>query len=125
MTTGSLSVLNVGAGDINITFNQHNPEERDRAIRMLKDMQMRGYAILVRLDDGTYTRALEIDEARGAYIIQDPEPGFAPPEPATTEAAAEATAPAPEAPRGKRGRPRKSVPVEKAHATGVARSAGG
>ena len=114
---GSLSVLNVGAGDISITFNQHDTGERDKALRMLKDMQKRGYAILVRLDDGTYTRALEIDETHGCYVIQEPEELPATP---TGEA------PPSDAPATKRrGRPRKSVPIEKAHATGVARSAGG
>lgn len=117
---GSLSVLNVGAGDISITFNQHDTGERDKALRMLKDMQKRGYAILVRLEDGTYTRALEIDETRGCYVIQEPAEL-----PAMTADAGEASpAPTGDAPK-RRGRPRKSVPIEKAHATGVARSAGG
>lgn len=117
---GSLSVLNVGAGDISITFNQHDTGERDKALRMLKDMQKRGYAILVRLDDGTYTRALEIDETRGCYVIQEPA------ELPAGDASPAPTGDAPnDAPVKRRGRHRKSVPIEKAHATGVARSAGG
>ncbi|MGE3278045.1 MAG: hypothetical protein AB7O67_23280 [Vicinamibacterales bacterium] len=111
MSTGTLSVLNVGAGDIQVSFNQHDAEERQRAVRMLKDMQARGYAILVRLDDGTYTRALEIDEAHGAYVIQTPEPA--------------AAAPVAEPPRRGRRRGRTKVPFEQAKAIGVARSAGG
>lgn len=123
-TTGSLSVLNVGAGDIEIVFNQHDATERDRAVKMLKDMQLRGYAILVRLDDGSYIRAKEIDAERGRYIVQLPD--------GATHAAAE---PVDEPQTGlddgppmkaRRGRPRKSgIPVTSAHATGVARSAGG
>jgi hypothetical protein len=116
MTAGMISILNVGAGDITVSFNQHDPAERERAVRMLKDMQTRGYAILVRLEDGTYTRALEIDTERGCYVIHDPGPSSAPePSPAVT----------PEPAPRRRGRPRKSVPFENARAYGVARSAGG
>lgn len=108
--TGSLSVLNVGAGDIEIVFNQHNQDEVDKALRMLNDMQKRGYAILIRLDDGSYTRVTEIDATRGRYIVQLPD--------------GSTLAGSTDEPK-KRGRPRKSVSVTKAHATGVARSAGG
>lgn len=112
--TGILSVLNVGAGDIRVTFNQHDRGERDKALAMLQDMQKRGYAILVQLDDGTYVRAKEIDAARGCYIVQLPDGG--------SHEAAEPVEPAPK----RRGRPRKvAIPVTKARATGVARSAGG
>ena len=67
--TGSLSVLNVGAGDIEVRFNQHEPEECERAIAMLMDMQRRGYAILVKNADGSYSRVTRIDAKRGLYII--------------------------------------------------------
>ena len=110
---GSLSCLNVGVGDIEIVFNQHNEDERQKALKMLMDMRDRGYAILVRLDDGSYVRAVDIDASRGRYIVQLPE--------GATHAAAE-----PEPEKKKPGRPRKSsIPIDKAHATGVARSAGG
>jgi hypothetical protein len=109
MTTGELHILNTGHGDITISFNEHSDEERTRAIAMLKDMQARGYAILVRQEDGTYVRAIEIDATRGQYII-------------STEAPVD---PAALVPR-RRGRPKKTrVPIEKASAVGVARSAGG
>lgn len=109
--TGSLSCLNVGIGDIQVVFNEHNPEEVKKAVKMLTDMQLRGYAILVQLDDGSYVRAQAIDASRGRYIVQLPED--------TSHAAAE-----PEPKR--RGRPPKSsIPVEKAHAKTIARSAGG
>lgn len=102
--TGSLSVLNVGAGDIEVRFNNHQPEEIERAIKMLKDMQARGYAILVKQDDGTYVRAHAIDAERAVYIVSGEPEG-------TTK---------------KRGRPPKSEqPIKDRHAVGVARSAGG
>lgn len=114
--TGSLCVPNVGLGDIEIVFNQHNTDERDKAIRMLQDMQQRGYAILVRLDDGSYVRATEIDAERGRYIVQLPE--------GSTHQAAEDLDDGPPLKR-KRGRPRKGIPIHRARATGIARSAGG
>lgn len=115
--SGSLNVLNVGAGDIEITFDRHDSEDRDRALRMLHDMQRRGYAILVKLDDGTYVRAERIDLNRGRYVVQMPED-------ATLEGS-EPEAP-PKKQRGRpRGKQRRSVDVTAAQATGVARSAGG
>lgn len=116
-----LSVLNTGVGDIQVTFNQHDTGELEKDIRMLTDMQSRGYAILVQLEDGTYVRATEIDATRGRYIVQLPAADVAK---AGPDAIVEPV-------RRKRGRPRKSdtvrvsVPVEKTRATGVARSAGG
>lgn len=143
--TGSLSVLNVGAGDIEVVFNQHDTVERDRALKMLADMQARGYAILVKLDDGSYVRAKEIDHTRGRYIVQLSD--------GSSHAAAEPLdTPAPEVKPGECacgcGKPVKAgkqwvlghhnrkrkgttygayraIPVHQAHATGVARSAGG
>lgn len=111
--TGSLSVLNVGAGDIEVKFNRHQPEEVARAIRMLKDMQARGYAILVRQDDGSYVRATAIDETNGLYIIS----GEAAPEPTADIPPVRATR--------KRGPQRRTQSIATSHAIGVGRSAGG
>lgn len=116
---GILNVLNVGAGDISLSFNEMKDDEAKQAISMLKDMAARGYAILVQLKDGTYARAKKIDASRGRYIIEIP-----------------AGAPLPEGAeeplklKGKRGRPKGrsrtvEVPIHRAKATGVARSAGG
>ena len=111
--TGSLSILNVGAGDIEVRFNEHQPEEVERAIKMLKEMQARGYAILVKQADGSYVRAVEIDATRGCYIVSgevvEPAPATAVGRPPS---------------RGRRGR-RVSQPIASSHAVGVARSAGG
>lgn len=120
--TGSLNVLNVGAGDIEVRFNPHQPEEIKRAIAMLRDMQQRGYAILVKQDDGSYARAVAIDETHACYIISgEPVPASAAPasEPAAVETPAE--------PPKKNGRRRgyRRQPIATSHAVGVARSAGG
>ena len=63
--TGSLSILNVGAGDLELRFNPHQPEEVQRAITMLSEMIRRGYAILIREADGSYVRATDIDGLKG------------------------------------------------------------
>lgn len=132
MMTGSLCVPNVGLGDIEVRFNHHDSAERDKALRMLTDMQKRGYAILVRLDDGSYTRAVEIDTARGCYVVQLPDfdaqvAGSAPV--AMADALADALAGGwtcvPPPTKGKRGRRRAAIPISGAHAVGIARSAGG
>jgi hypothetical protein len=111
---GELSVLNVGAGDIKVTFNHLDSAESAKAIKMLMDMRDRGYAILVETEDG-YTRAVDIDASRGRYIIQIA--GDAP-------LPADAEEVTPTKKNGRRGR-RVSVPIAGRRATGVARSAGG
>ena len=40
---GTLEILNVGAGDVVITFDKTNPAEQIRAKRIIKDMLKRGY----------------------------------------------------------------------------------
>jgi hypothetical protein len=132
---GELSVLNVGAGDIKIVFNQADKGESAKAIRMLTDMQRRGYAIMVELPDGSYTRAQSIDATRGRYVITLPEDATEPPE---SEPVTCACGCGGKVTQGKTwlrghaskkrtdGRGRKvSVPVTRSRAVGVARSAGG
>lgn len=114
--TGSLSVLNAGEGDIQISFNQGDPADTEKALKMLTDMQRRGYGIFVRLDDGSYARAESIDASRGVYIVTLPE----------LENADETAALETEKPPRRRGRGRKKeMAVASTHAVGVARSAGG
>ena len=123
MSIGSLSVLNVGAGDIKVVFNKDDKGESKRAIRMLSDMQQRGYLIAVELPDGSYTRAERIDATRGRYVITVPDdvadPAEAEPVAATRKGSTKKSVV-----KGKRGR-KVSVPIQKARAVGVARSAGG
>lgn len=117
--TGSLSVLNVGAGDIKVVFNKDDNGESKRAIRMLTDMQQRGYLIAVELPDGSYTRAERIDATRGRYVITVPDDVADPP-----EAEPVASPKKKPAAKGKRGR-KVSVSIRRSRAVGVARSAGG
>lgn len=112
---GELSILNVGAGDIRVTFNHHDRGETQKAMRMLRDMQKRGYAVLVELPDGTYTRATKLDATTNSYVLTLPDEA---PVPADAEPV-----------KGRRGRrpgtKQVKVPVRTSKAVGVARSAGG
>ncbi len=75
-----LSILNVGAGDVKVSFDKSNPAERIRACRIVKDMLRRGYALLVEVErDGkkAFERALDFDEDRAEYIIADFDPVWA------------------------------------------------
>lgn len=98
---GSLQILNSGAGDIVVTFDKTDDDEVRKALKMLKDMQKRGYAILVKGPDGTYARAESIDETTCEYVIREKVDGR------------------------KKGSRQVRRPIGKTHAVGVARSAGG
>ena len=72
--TGTVGILNVGAGDTKLSFDPKNPAERIRAARIVRDMLRRGYALLVEVAPGEYQRATDFDEARCEYIIADFDP---------------------------------------------------
>lgn len=106
-----LAILNVAAGDTKITFDKNNPEERERACKVVQDMLKRGYAILVHAGekDGKplFLRATEFDPETAEYIVAGvPETEFVP---------------EPEAKIPKKVR----LPAEGRKAVAVARSAGG
>lgn len=136
-TDGELAILNVGDGDTKLSFDPKNPAERIRAARIVKDMLKRGYALLIQLPDGSFTRCLDFNEEVCEYVIADFDPITAAEHDAQEEQehehqqgeASEGTAPATaaqDAPR-KPGRPRKvtSVPASGARAVAVAPTAGG
>ena len=75
--TGELGILNVGAGDIKVSFDKSNPAERIRASRIVKDMLKRGYALLVEVDRNgqkAFERATAFDENTCEYIVADFDP---------------------------------------------------
>lgn len=132
---GRLEILNVGEGDIAITYDAQDAPDCIRAKRIITDMLRRGYALLVEVgkeNDGRpiYQRATAFDETAGEYIIADyaPEAHEVEADRGEEDTSKEDAAPEPETeavkPK-KRGRPRKSVPMESATAVGVGRSAGG
>ncbi len=78
--SGTVGILNVGAGDTKLLFDPSNPADCIRAARIVKDMIRRGYALLVdsgkRDADGrpVYVRAKDFDEKTHEYIIADFDP---------------------------------------------------
>lgn len=113
--SGALEILNVGLGDLKLTFNKHSEAERARAQRTIEKLLREGYAILIERGDGTYQRAHGFDPEQDAYVLMEPTEDRPP--------TADDVEPQPEK---KRGRPRKTlVKREEARATAVARSAGG
>ena len=111
-TFGSLSVLNVGKGDVEITFDKDDPLEIERAKRIIQDMLRRGYSLFIEVD-GKLKPVKKFDPAREVYKIADGALYVGD----QMEAAG----------TGKRGRPKKTVdvPMRKTRATGVAPTAGG
>jgi hypothetical protein len=133
---GTLEILNVGAGDVKISYDRNDAAEAIRARRIVTDMLRRGYALLVEMPDGKMQRVLEFDEQHGEYIVadldpvkaeatvNDPElrPGVAPsgPVPPNTCACGR-----PARHRGACKGRRRRMPMESTRATAVAPSAGG
>lgn len=135
--TGCLEILNVGAGDVKIEFNKADVGEVIRAKRIIQDMLRRGYALIVEVErDGkvAYERVQDFDAEHNLYVIADLDASQAAEGDRQREAehreAAGLNHPASGIDDGppiktKRGRPTKTVPMEKAKATAVGRSAGG
>jgi hypothetical protein len=148
MNNGTVGILNVGAGDIEIRFDGNNVSERIRAARIVKDMLRRGYALLVEVErDGEkrFERALDFDEKTCRYIIADfdpeiainadaqevyekelnlsvKEPNHGESEPVEAAATPESTGET----KRRRGRPPKTgIDASKTRAVAVGRSAGG
>jgi hypothetical protein len=136
MDEGTLGILNVGAGDTRLVFDENNPADSIRAARIVKDMIRRGYALLVEVDDGqggkTFTRATDFDANTYSYIIADFDPVQAAQvdeetetgeasEASETGEAAETGEAETETPR----RRRRSIPASETRGVAVARSAGG
>lgn len=114
-----LEILNCGEGHLTITFKKDDLMEVERAKRIISDMLRRGYALFITGGDGVLTRVKRFKADTGTYLIADgpviaPVP-IAPEEPLTTPIV-----------RRKRGRPpTREVPMTKARATVIGRSAGG
>ena len=71
--SGTIGILNVGAGDTKLTFDPKNPSEVARTSRIVKDMLRRGYALLIEIGkdekgEPKYARAKDFDEKHCEYI---------------------------------------------------------
>jgi len=133
--TGTVGILNVGAGDVKLVFDNSNPAECIRAARIVTDMLRRGYALLVEVEvDGVkkFRRALDFNAATCEYIIADFDPveaGRADRKEGEREKETAKTAPSDPAgaatpARGREPR-RRGVPASSTRAVAIARSAGG
>jgi hypothetical protein len=75
---GSIGILNVGAGDTKLVFDNSKPEETAMAAKVVRDMIRLGYAIFIEVGSNEkgpiYQRARDFDEATSEYIIIDSEP---------------------------------------------------
>lgn len=79
---GSIEILNTGFGDTRIEFQEREGQEPDdkrtvvmeeaAAAMLLRDLQRRGYAILVQLEGGLWARAIDIDLASQSYRVPIP-----------------------------------------------------
>lgn len=73
MMNGSVGILNVGAGDTKLSFDPDNPQERERAAKIVAEMLRKGYALLIQVGtkDGEplYQRAKSFDPKTCEYII--------------------------------------------------------
>lgn len=108
---GSLSILNVGAGDLRFRFDQNEPAEVEAAKRVIEDLLKRGYTILVRVGD-ELQKVSSFDPECECYLV--------------SEVPAESAAEAPIRGPRRRGRPPKAkVPMRAAEATALAPTAGG
>lgn len=115
MPKGELRILNVGMGDTKLTFDKKNPQETERAGKVIQDMLKRGYALLVqvgkRKGQPVYQRATGFDPKTNEYIVMG-----APDETVDIGATPRKAAKKPQAKRYK---------AEESKALSVARSAGG
>lgn len=66
----SLDVLNVGLGDLKLSFDPKNPVERDRAARAVEQMLKRGYVIFAEIG-GKTERVKSFDPNTCEYILTD------------------------------------------------------
>ena len=68
---GTLSILNVGAGDLVISFDSDDPDEVAKARKMVEDMLKAGYALVVEEEDGTHSPVQRFDPETDEYIVAD------------------------------------------------------
>lgn len=67
---GELSILNCAAGDIRIQFDKKDPEDVNRAKKIIQDMQRRGYIIMVEDSNGEFHRVYKFDDKKNEYLIK-------------------------------------------------------
>jgi|SRR6185312_6465857 len=113
--TGSLDILNCGAGHLRFGFDSSNAAEVERAKSVIQDMLKRGYMLFVQ-KGAEHVRVRSFDPSTCEYLIEEPEPEVL----AATEPTVEPT------PKKSRGRPKlQRASMSQSKATAIAPTAGG
>lgn len=69
---GTLEVLNVGLGDLRLTFDKDSAADRARARATIEDLLRKGYALMAEVAPNEYQRVEAFDPDRDAYVIREP-----------------------------------------------------
>src|SRR5450759_1215555 len=64
---GILDVLSIGKGDLRLTVGGDDPEDTDKARKLIEEMLRKGYSIFVETDQGT-KRVKRFNPKRMTYI---------------------------------------------------------
>lgn len=131
--SGSVGILNVGAGDTKLVFDTSNPDEMAKSAAIVADMIRCGFVLLIEVgrdDKGpTYRRAHSFDAETAEYIIAGPPPPELAAAPATplpkTPEVFSAKSTVPPRRQGRKASAQTRVPAASANAVAVARTAGG
>lgn len=67
----ALHVLNIGTGDMRLTFDPEKPQEREHAAKIVADMLRRGYAIVVKVSEKEWRRVEAFDPQTCEYFVSD------------------------------------------------------
>jgi hypothetical protein len=114
-----MGILNVGAGDTKLVFDNKNPDELAKSAAIVRDMIRRGFALFIEVGHNEkgpiYQRAHDFDEATAEYIVVGPSQE-------QEESNEQITAIPP--PRSRKGTSRR-IPAVQASGVAVARIAGG
>lgn len=123
--SGSIGILNVGAGDTKLVFDNSKPDEVAKSAAIVRDMIRRGFVLLIEVgrdaDGPLYRRAHDFDEHTAEYIIAGPTPD-------QPEAKTHDQKPASKARAGRQSKKAAGsfrVPAASTNAVAVARTAGG
>lgn len=119
---GSVGILNVGAGDTKLVFDNSNPDETAKSAAIVKDMIRRGFVLLIEVgrdDKGAiYRRAHDFDENTAEYIVAG-----APTEQETRHEQKPSIPP--RRSRQAKAQPKQRISASSTNAIAVARTAGG
>lgn len=124
---GEMCILNVGEGDLKLSFDPNNPMEQIQAAKTVTDMLRRGYALFIETgkdENGCpqYARAYDFDENTREYLIAGDGVDNTPPPQVKNDYSPDEE---PYVSKHKKGSSTVRVKAEEATGVGVARTAGG